>query len=442
MVETIKAVTECRVCGSRDWRDVISFGVMPLANSYPQANSDPSEEPRYPLEVVRCGNCLLVCLKHVVHPDVLYRNYIYVSSDTDLVNNHMRWFRDLCVSEHDIGTDGLAVELGSNTGTQLQLFKDAGMRVLGIDPANNIKPVAEANGVPTVADFFTAELAASIAEDSERARIILGRHVFAHIDDLGDVMAGVRNLLDPEGIFVIEVPHLLDLIVKHQFDTIYHEHLSYFSVHTLQALFARHGLRVIDVRRKEVHGGSLIVVACFDSSMRRARNNVSSVLTMEQRFGLTDEATYQDFARQSTQTIDTVRALLAQLATEGKEVVGYGAPAKGNTLLNACHVTTEHMAYCTDTTPAKQGLLLPGTRVPVYSPVRAKANPPDYFFLLAWNYAKEVVDKELGFLAAGGRFIVPIPHVVTISSENLVNRFFADDDTSTWISREGAIVGT
>lgn len=434
MAETVKTVAECRVCGDRDWHDVISLGSMPLANSYPRADSDPSEEPRYPLDVIRCGNCLLVCLKHVVHPDVLYRDYIYVSSDSKLINSHMRWIKELCLEDHGIDTDGLAVELGSNTGTQLKLFNDAGMRVLGVDPANNIKPVAEGNGVPTIADFFTAKLAATIASDRERAHLILGRHVFAHIDDLADVMSGVRSLLHPDGVFVIEVPHLLDLIAKNQFDTIYHEHLSYFSVHTLQHLFAKYGLRIVDVHRKNVHGGSLVVVAASESSTRPTRASVSSVLHMEKEFGLTRESAYQSFAQRARHTIDAVRDALQRLADDGKEIVGYGAPAKGNTLLNACGATTEHIAYCTDTTSAKQGLLLPGTRIPVRSPDHAKRNPPDYFLLLAWNYAKEVISNELSYVAAGGQFIVPIPRAAAISGEKLVERFFADNDTSTWIS--------
>lgn len=427
MVEILNTVRTCRVCGSDDWYEVISFGSMPLANSYPQVESAPSNEPHFPLEVIRCEYCHLVCLRHVVHPDVLYRDYIYVSSDTELIDRHMRWIRNLCLDEFGIATNGLAVELGSNTGTQLRLFSEAGMRVLGIDPAENIKPVAEESGVPTVADFFNSKLAEKIATDSQRAQLIMGRHVFAHIDDLADVMAGVRSLLDPEGLLVIEVPHLLDLITKNQFDTIYHEHLSYFSVQTLQRLFSLNGLRIIDVHRRDVHGGSLVVVAGFESSKHRTRMSVSSTLELEERFGLTDESTYRDFADRARQTIDTVRDVLQRLASEGKEVVGYGAPAKGNTLLNACQLTTDEIAYCTDTTPAKQGLLLPGTRIPIHPPERAKEKPPDHFLLLAWNYAKEVVRNELPYVAAGGQFIVPIPTVTTLSSEKLVDRFFATE---------------
>lgn len=428
MIETVRTVTYCRVCGATDWSEVFSFGSMPLANSYPPPESDLSEEPQFPLEVIRCNRCFLICLRHVVHPDVLFRDYIYLSSDTNLINSHMHWVRDTCLNEIGTSTDGLVVELGSNTGTQLQLFREAGMRVLGIDPAKNIKPVAEIKGVPTIADFFNSKVAEKIVSDSEQARLIIGRHVFAHIDDLSDVIAGVRNLLHPSGIFVIEVPHIIDLIAKNQFDTIYHEHLSYFSVHTLRYIFASNGLRIFDIHHRDVHGGSLIVMVSFDSSEHESRPSVSSILELEKRFGLTEESTYQGFADRAQETIDTVRGVLQRLASEGKEVVGYGAPAKGNTLLNACQLTPNEIAYCTDTTPAKQGLLLPGTRIPIHPPERAKEKPPDYFLLLAWNYAKEVVRNELPYVAAGGQFIVPIPTVTTLSSEKLVERFFATED--------------
>src|SRR5438067_6158583 len=257
MTVDVRTVTTCRVCGARDWRDVISFGSVPLANTYADAETAPGDQPRYPLEVMRCQTCRLVCLRHVVSAETLYRDYFYVTSTARAVDAHMRWVASECMDRYAVPRNGLVVEIGSNVGTQLQIFRQAGARVLGVDPAKNLSQVAERNGVPTVPEFFDAELAAATVTEHGNANVIIGRHVFAHIDDLTEILAGVRTLLHRDGVFVVEVPYLLDLLTKNQFDTIYHEHLSYFSVATLERVFSAHGLRLLDVRHADVHGGSV-----------------------------------------------------------------------------------------------------------------------------------------------------------------------------------------
>lgn len=424
MSDLLSEVTTCRVCGAEDWLDVLSLGDIPLANSYVLPGTPPEAEPRYPLDLAHCRNCLLVSLRHVVDPNVLYRDYIYISSDTDMVNDHMKAVTSYCAEVTDLESGDLVVEIGSNIGTQLVLFGANGQRVLGIDPAKNLQSVAERNGVPTIADFFTADVAAQAEDQHGCAKVILGRHVFAHIDDLTEVLAGVHALLHPRGVFAVEVPYLLDMVANNEFDTIYHEHLSYFSVHTLQQLFGRHGMHVVDVKRLAVHGGSILVFAAFADGPVRSRPAVPDMLAQEDRFGIADEATYRGFAERAEQTMTSLRELVRGLTAEGRTVAGYGAPAKGNTLLNACGITADDIAYCGDTTEAKQGRLLPGTRIPVRSPKYASEHPPDLYLLLAWNYAKEVVRRELPYLSCGGRFIVPIPDVLTLSAATLVDGFF------------------
>lgn len=424
MSAATKTVTTCRVCGAADWNDVVSLGSTPLANSYLDATADLQSEPSYPLDVIRCVNCQLVCLRNVVSPDVLYRDYMYISPLSETINKHMSEIVARCVHDFGLPTHSLVVELGSNNGLQLQLFREAGMQILGVDPARNIQKLATHNGIPTIPEFFGANIATRIATHHGLARIIIGRHVFAHIDDLTDVLDGVRNLLDPTGLFIIEVPYLVDMLRANQFDTIYHEHLSYFSVRTLQQLLARHGLRIVDVQHRNVHGGSIVVFSGLDNGRRKPRDSVQEILEMEDQFDLSSKDTYSQFAREVQKIRTELKQLLHDLADQEKTVVGYGAPAKGNTLLNASGVTNKEISFCTDTTYVKQGKLLPGSHIPIRSPRKAQNEPPDFYLLLAWNYANEVVNRELTYLQSGGQFIVPIPRIRVLSSRTLVDRFF------------------
>jgi len=428
MGDLVREVTVCRVCGKKDWLEVLSLGSMPLANNYLEPSASYDDEPRFPLEVIVCQSCWLVTLRHVVNPDVLYRHYVYISSDSKMIVRHMHQLVSLIVQRFNVPTGSLVVELGSNIGTQLEVFRDAGMSVVGVDPARNLSEVAKQKGIETLPEFFAAGLAKQIAGQYGRPRIILGRHVFAHIDDLDDVLDGVKVLLDETGVFAVEVPYLLDLIEANQFDTIYHEHLSYFSVTTLMRLFERHGLRVVDVERVTVHGGSIVVIVGLPGGIWAPRPSVAEIMDLERRVGICSDTYYLEFSRRVDRIRKTVRDLVGNLARAGNRIACYGAPAKGNTLLNACGLSQRELAYASDTTELKQGRVLPGTHVPIISPVHAKAHPPDYYLMLAWNYAKEILEKEKAYLGAGGKFIVPIPEPVVVVSDSIVDGQFVLPD--------------
>ncbi|RAY12596.1 class I SAM-dependent methyltransferase [Actinomadura craniellae] len=404
-----RPVTRCRTCRADDWQDVVSFGSVPLANGFLDPAAAYPDEPRYPLGVVSCRSCRLLSLTHVVDPEILYRDYAYVTSGSDTMVRHMRGVAETCRRRFGLAPGDFVVEIGSNTGQQLAAFQDTGARVLGVDPARNLAAVADAAGVPTLPEFFSAGTARQVARDFGRADLVLGRHVFAHIDDISGVVSGLRELLTPDGVFAVEVPYALDLVERLEFDTIYHEHLSYFLIRPLCALFERHGMRVFDIERLPVHGGSILVFAGFADGPWPVRPVVSELLRLEESAGLYGDAAYRDFARQVERTRDGLRSLVRGLVAAGERVAGYGASAKGTTLLNICGLGSAELEFCSDTTDLKQGKVLPGTHVPVRSPQAAAQDPPDCYLLLAWNYADEILRKESAFLDSGGTFILPVP---------------------------------
>lgn len=416
---SVREVVECRVCGGTDWQEVVSFGLVPLANGFLDPADSYDDEPYFPLGVISCRSCRLLSVTHIVDPEVLYRDYPYVTSDSDIITQHMKYVANTSVERFALPGESLVVEVGSNTGAQLVAFREAGMRTLGVDPARNLTQVAVGRGIETLPDFFSAGTARSIAKDYGRARLIVARHVFAHIDDVAGVIRGVRELLFPEGVFAVEVPYALDLFEQNAFDTIYHEHLSYFSVGTLVSLFARHGMRVFDVERLPVHGGSILVFVGHDNGPWATRSSVGELLHLETRAELHSDAVYRDFALNVDRVRDELPALVRRLAADGKRIAGYGASAKGNTILNVCGLGSEELEFCSDTTTLKQGKMLPGTHVPVRSPEFAKANVPDYYLLLAWNYSDEILRKESAFLDNGGRFIRPIPKPMITLTDSL-----------------------
>lgn len=415
--DIVRQVDACRVCGKREWLEVISFSPVELANGFLEQATHYPAEPKYPLDVVVCRNCWLMCLRHVVDPSVLFSHYVYVSQDSAGLNRHMRDIVDWTVGMLGLGPGDLVVELGSNIGSQLALFAEHGMRVVGVDPAQNLAKVANERGIETVADFFGPVVSGAIARDKGDASLVLGRQCFAHIDDVHNVLDGVDTVLAADGLLVIEVPYLIDLLEENQFDTIFHEHLSYYSLGTLSVLFQAHGLQVVDVRRAPVHGGSIVVFAARTAAGRRPEPVVAELLDLEERRGLRTERAYVELAERTLRVTTAVRDLVRDLGAQGKRVAGYGAPSKGCTLLQMCGMDAADLEFCSDTTPLKHGKVLPGTHIPVWSPEQAQADPPDYYLLLAWNYAEDIIRKEQAFLDRGGRFIVPIPEPRVVSAE-------------------------
>ncbi|HEU5332998.1 MAG TPA: class I SAM-dependent methyltransferase [Actinocrinis sp.] len=409
MRDIITRVERCRVCGRDDWFDVVSLGTQPLANGLLDPAPQYGPEPAYPVDVIVCRGCWLMSLRHVVDPEVLFGHYVYVSSDSDQISRHMRQVADWCVARAGLVPGDLVVEMGSNIGTQLGVFRERGMRVVGVDPARNLAGIANGRGVETVADFFSPEVTGPIARERGEARLVLGRQCFAHIDDVHNILKGVDAVLAPDGLLVIEVPYLVDLLDENQFDTIYHEHLSYYSLGTLSTLFESHGLHVVAVERADVHGGSIVVFAGRVAAGREPERGVRDVFALEYQRGLSTEAPYRRLAARTRQVVDEVGALVRALVADGKRVAGYGAPSKGSALLMDCGFGPDEIEFCSDTTTLKHGKVLPGSHIPIHSPERAREQAPDYYLLLAWNYAEEIIRKERAFLEAGGKFIVPIP---------------------------------
>jgi hypothetical protein len=311
--------------------------------------------------------------------------------------------------------DSLVVDIGSNDGTLLKCFDALGTGTLGVEPATNIAKIARGQGIETINEFFTEKTARDIAE-KKTAKAILATNVFAHVDDLDDFVKGVDALLDDHGVFVIEVPYLLDLIQKMLFDTIYHEHLSYFAVEPLAKLFDRFHMRIVDARRIQSHGGSIRIYVCRSTSDVTANESVEHLLVKERQFGLSHLLTYTEFASQVSTTKGKLVSMLRQLKSDGKRIVGYGAPAKGNTLLNYCNIGADVLEYIVDESPLKHGLYTPGKHIQVLPTKTLHEDAPDYALLLAWNYATEIFEREREFQRSGGKFIVPIPDPKIVST--------------------------
>lgn len=415
--DIVTLVEKCRVCGQSDWLEVISFGPTELANGFLDPAPAYPPEPAYPLDVIVCRDCWLMCIRHVVDPEVLFGHYVYVSQRSEGLTRHMRNVVGWCSEAAGLTSGDLVVELGSNVGDHLAMFAERGMRVVGVDPARNLVEIANERGIETIADFFGPEASGRIAREKGHASLVFGRQCFAHIDDVHNVLDGADAVLGPDGVVAIEVPYLVNLLEENQFDTIFHEHLSYYSLSTFRRLFAAHDMEVIDVHRANVHGGSIVVIASRTSAGRTAAPAVADLLALEERRGLTTERPYREFAERTRRVTTEVRELVRGLAAEGKRVAGYGAPSKGCTLLQMCGLGEGDLEFCSDTTPGKHGKVLPTTHIPVYSPEQAGENPPDYYLLLAWNYADDIIAKERGFLEQGGRFIVPIPEPRVVSAE-------------------------
>lgn len=406
----IQKSTRCRACREGNLHGFLSLGETPLANSFLREDQLNSREPTFPLEVVFCSSCGMVQLGHVVPPELMFRNYLYISSMSNTLRRHFSDLASETVKRFQPPGNSLAVDIGSNDGTLLKEFQAKGVRTLGIEPATNIAKLAEADGIETINDFFGPRTATQVVERRRKARIITAANVFAHVDDLDDFLRGVDTLLEEEGVLVIEVPYLVDLLEKTEFDTIYHEHLSYFSLRPLTHLFRRFGMEVLDVRRVGIHGGSIRVFVKRSSNPLPVSGSVEELLSLERERGLDSLETYRAFAGRVVSIKEGLLRLLAALKGEGKRIVGYGASAKGNTLLNYCGIGPEVLDYIVDNIPLKQGLYTPGMHIPVLPEEKLLEDQPDAALILAWNFAEEIMEKQRRYREKGGRFIIPIPN--------------------------------
>lgn len=402
----------CRFCGASLRHTFADLGATPLSNSYLSVEQLERAEPFYPLHARLCEQCLLVQLPEYESPENIFQDYAYFSSYSETWVAHARSYCEQMTERFGLNQSSHVVEIASNDGYLLRNFVGRGVPVTGVEPARNVAEAARAAGVPTVTEFFGRRLARQLAEEGKRADLLLGNNVLAHVPDLNDFVAGLKILLKPSGVVTMEFPHLLRLIEGRQFDTIYHEHFSYFSFTTAERVFSAHGLTLFDVEELPTHGGSLRIYARHEEGKEGGRevgNRVEELRAREQEAGLTRVETYLAFNEAVRETKRALLAFLIDAKRAGKSVAGYGAPAKGNTLLNYCGVRTDFIDYTVDANPHKQNRYLPGTRIPVFHPERLRETRPDYVLVLPWNLLEEITRQAAYVREWGGRFVVPVP---------------------------------
>ena len=400
--------TTCRGCGRPGLEVVLDLGEQPLANAIIKQDDLASPEPRYPLALAYCPDCWLVQITEAVAPELLFREYTYFSSVSDAFVEHARGIAERLIAERGLGPDSLVVELASNDGYLLQHYAAAGVPVLGIDPARNVAEVATARGVPTLAEFFTCDLADELARSGRTADVVHANNVIAHVPDLNGFVAGIARILKPGGVAVIETPYLRELVERLEFDTIYHEHIFYHSLTALSRVFERNGLSVIDIERIAVHGGSLRVFA-MRSGAEEPGARVRSLLAEEAAVGLCTPEYYANFAARVEVLGRELRIMLTGLRSQGRTVAAYGAAAKGAVLLNAFGIGPDLISFVADRSPYKQGHLMPGVHIPIVAPDQLVAQMPDECLLLVWNFADEILAQQAEYRRLGGRFIIPVP---------------------------------
>jgi len=437
-VEEKTGLTErrCRFCRTPLEQTFVDLGVSPLSNSYLHPEDLNRMEPFYPLHAFVCSNCFLVQLEEMESPEDIFEDYAYFSSFSESWLDHARAYAKMARERFGLNSNSRVVEIGSNDGYLLRFFKEMDIGVLGIEPAANVAEAAREKGIETEVRFFDLKLAEEIARGGRGADLLVGNNVLAHIPDVNDLMEALKTLLNPGGIISMEFPHLLSLIEENQFDTIYHEHYSYFSLTTAAKIFRAHGLKIYDAELLNTHGGSLRIFACHEEELGGRQsadmigNNPSTgegtsgekgsffrterlveMLDREERLGFSDLDFYSSFTGQVEKVKRETLKFLIKLKEEGRSVAAYGAPAKGNTLLNYCGIGPDLIDYTVDVSPHKQGKFLPGSRIPVFSPERIEVTKPDYLVILPWNLKEEIEGQMSGIRQWGGRFVTFIPEV-------------------------------
>jgi SAM-dependent methyltransferase len=410
-------ITHCRLCSSTKLRLFLNLGFTPPADGFLRLDQLRESEAYFPLEVCQCEDCGFVQLNQVVSPEVLYRHdYPYESSITQAGKRHWKEFADTVCSTLGLGERDLAIDIGSNVGVLLECFKANGTRILGIDPASNIVRIAEKLGIETWDEFFGMQVAQRVLAEKGKASVITATNVFAHVDNLREFMQAVDSLLTEKGVFIFEAPHFGHLLELLEYDTIYHEHLSYLALGPLIPFFEQFDMKVFDVQERDIHGGSFRAFVSRNGT-HEVSASVSAMLNWERRVGLNDPAILQSFATRVEANRSDLIWLLQSLKREGKRIAGVSAPAKGMTLLNYCRIGPELLDFITEKSKLKIGRFTPGTHIPVLSDEELLRQKPDYALLLAWNFAEEIMDNLSSFTKQGGQFIIPIP-VPRIVSHN------------------------
>ncbi len=403
---------KCNFCKTPLKHAFADLGVTPISNDYLKLDDLNKVERFYPLCAYVCEACHLVQLPEIKSPEEIFGDYAYFSSYSDSYVKHAGDYVDMMVRRFDFNGTSLAIEIASNDGYLLQHFKERGVPIQGIEPAENVAKVAVEKGIPTLVEFFGVGTARRLADKKQLADVLLGNNVLAHVPDINDFVGGMKILLKPHGVITMEFPHLMQLMEHNQFDTIYHEHFSYLSFITVERIFAHHGLTLFDVEEVWTHGGSLRIFARHnEDDSKSITDRVNELRRREEKAGFASLGHYLSFQEQINKTKRKLLTFLIQAKEQGKVVAAYGAPAKGNTLLNYCGIRSDFIEYTVDRSPHKQGQYLPGTRIPIYAPEKILNTRPDYVLILPWNFKDEIMEQMSEVRTWGGKFIVPIPDV-------------------------------
>lgn len=412
--DSSSARTKCIVCNQTTVEQFLDLGHTALANKFLAQGDLTAKEPSYPLRAGFCHQCGHIQLTDIVPPQAMFEDYLYVSSASDTLKDHLYDLSDVVVERFRLGNEDLVIDIGCNDGTLLGGFQRHGVKVLGVDPAANLAELARGNGIDRYVGFFSSTTANDIVAKWGKAKVITSTNTFPHIPELSDFIAGLKTALAPGGAFIIEAHYLVDLLEQAAFDTIYHEHVSYWALGPMIYLFENAGMEVVHVERLPIHHGQLRVFVQRKGEGNK-QSSVEEMLRKEQSLGVDQFDTYRRFAETTLKIKADLHATIAELLAAGKKLAGYGAPAKGNTLLSFLDIGPEQLDYIADRSSLKLGLYTPGQHIPVVSPQRLLSDQPDYVLLLAWNFADEIVQQQAEYLSRGGKFIVPVPEVRIVS---------------------------
>lgn len=411
----MQASAKCRFCDAHLENTVVDLGMSPLCESFLSSDRLNQMEPFFPLHVYVCSNCFLVQLEEYVSPEEIFTEYAYFSSYSDSWLKHAHTYTQKMISKLKLNANSHVVELASNDGYLLQYFVGSGVPVLGIEPARNVAAAAVEKGVPTLVEFFGAKLAKKLSKENKQADLLLGNNVLAQVPDINDFVSGMKLLLKPSGTITMEFPHLMRLIEENQFDTIYHEHFSYFSLYAVEKVFAHHGIVLYDVEELPTHGGSLRIYGRHaEDSNKTLTDRFKELKARELLAGIGKLDYYRLFGENVIHTKLKLLDFLISAKRQGKRIAGYGAPGKGNTLLNYCGIRTDFIDFTVDRNPYKHGKFLPGTHIPIFSPEKIDEVKPDYVFILPWNFKDEIITQMSRIREWGAKFIIPIPEVQVI----------------------------
>lgn len=409
---TYRIISSCRSCKGTNLMPYLDLGITPLANGLIRPEAVGKNELKFPLVVCYCRDCSLSQLSVVVNPEILFRNYFYMSSISNTFKAHCNNISSDLVDIMNLEGNDLVVDVASNDGCLLQEFKKKHVRTLGVEPAENLAKLANSGGIETLNSFWDRETAIKISKEYGGAKVITAFNVFAHVDDVHGFVQNAKVALKDDGILVIEVPYLIDFLEKHEFDTVYHEHLSYFLLKPLQHILDKNGMRIIQVKKYPIHGGTIEVRAVKNNDhYKNTVSNVEDFIIVEKNLGFYKEAPYLNFANEVQNIKKNLIELIRDLRQNGKKIAGFAASAKGNTLLNYCGIDSSMVKYIVDETPTKQGFLTPGSHIPIVSMSTLADDPPDYLLILAWNFVEEITQKTKIFKERGGKYIIPIPKI-------------------------------